>query len=172
LAISNQNLDVRPSPSSTLTKATTTASDIDVQLMQVLRKAPAFQNQDMVKEYYRMKESSKSQFTGVRMNYHVWRQRFIATVHSQQRLISDKGKSFIHYIFFYDKWKRLMGDRILVRGAKQKIVTTALDFLEGSKVQLLSLESVRGIQRKIGSIQDNFGHIPRRRGGVRAKWST
>jgi hypothetical protein len=89
-AASRQDLDVRPSPSSTLTKATTTASDIDVQLLQELRKAPAFQDQGMVKEYYRMKESNKSQFTGVRMNYHVWRRRFMAMVHYQQRLISDK----------------------------------------------------------------------------------
>jgi hypothetical protein len=104
----------------------------------------------MVKEYYRMKDSNKSQFTGVRMNYRVWRRRFIATVHSQQRLISDKGKALSTAI---DKRKRSMGDRILVlnynsqtyafliaevrrlyRGAKQKIVTTALDLFEGSKV--------------------------------------
>jgi hypothetical protein len=102
-ATSSQDLDVQPSPSSTLIKATTTASDIDVQLLQVLRKALAFQNQGMVKEYYRMKESNRSQFTGVRMNYHVWKRRFIARVHSQRRLISDKGKVLSNAI---DKRKR------------------------------------------------------------------
>jgi hypothetical protein len=50
LTTSSQDADVQPSPSSTLTKATTMASDIDVQLLQVLRKASAFQNQGMVKE--------------------------------------------------------------------------------------------------------------------------
>jgi hypothetical protein len=54
------------------------ASDIDVQLLQVLRKAPAFQNQGMVREYDRMKTSNRSQFTGDRMNYYVWKRRFIA----------------------------------------------------------------------------------------------
>jgi hypothetical protein len=124
-----------------------------------------FQNQEMVKEYCRMKESNKSQFTGVRMNYHVWRRRFIATFHSQQRLISDKGKALSNAIY---KRKRLMGDRILVlhydsqtyaflvaevrrlyRGAKQKIVTTALDLFDGSKLLLLSLESVRVFREKL-----------------------
>jgi hypothetical protein len=47
----------------------------------------------MVKEYYRVKELNKGLFASVRMNYHVWRQRFIATVHSQRRLISDKAKA-------------------------------------------------------------------------------
>jgi hypothetical protein len=37
----------------------------------------------MVREYYRVKESNTGQFAGVRINYHVWSQRFIATVHSQ-----------------------------------------------------------------------------------------
>jgi hypothetical protein len=127
---SRQDSDVRPSPSSPLTKATTTASDIDLQLLEVLRKAPSFssavkfgrkhallkenpdgqtfrafhhsltthwdvlpQDQGMVREYYRVKESNKGQFAGVKMNYHVWRRRFIATVHSQRRLISDKAKA-------------------------------------------------------------------------------
>jgi hypothetical protein len=51
------------------------------------------QDQGMVKEYYRVKELNKGLFASVRMNYHVWRQRFIATVHSQRRLISDKAKA-------------------------------------------------------------------------------
>jgi hypothetical protein len=94
-----------------LTKATTTASKIDVQLLQELRKAPAFQNQGMVKEYYRMHESNRSQFAGVRMNYHIWKQRFIATVHSQRRLISDKGKALSTAI---NERKQLMWEEFLV----------------------------------------------------------
>jgi hypothetical protein len=102
-----------------LTKVITTASDVDIQLLQVLRKAPAFsskgkfgrkyallkenpdgqtfrafdhtltrqwdvppQDQCMDRGYYMVKEPNKVQFAGVRMNYHVWRRRFIATVHS------------------------------------------------------------------------------------------
>jgi hypothetical protein len=164
-ATSSQNSEVRLSPSSTLTRATTTASNIDVQLLQLLRKAPVFQDQDMVKEYYRMKESNGSQFTGLRVNYHVWRQQFIALVHSQQRLTSDKGKVLSTAI---DKRKRSMGNRIrvlnydsqtytfliaemrrLYRETKQKIITTALDLFEGSKVQLSSLESVRALREKL-----------------------
>jgi hypothetical protein len=99
------------------------------------------------------------------MNYHVWRRRIIATVHCQQRLISDKGKDLSTAI---DKSKWLMGDRILVlnydsqtnaflkaevrrlyRVAKQKIATTALDLFKGSKIQLLSLESVRAFRDKL-----------------------
>jgi hypothetical protein len=64
----------------------------------------------MVREYYRVKESNRGRFAGVRMNYHVWRQRFIATVHSQRRLITDKAKALSTAI---DKKKRLMEDRIL-----------------------------------------------------------
>jgi hypothetical protein len=41
------------------------------------------QYQSMIKEYYEVKESQKGQFMGVRMNYHVWRRRFIDIVHSQ-----------------------------------------------------------------------------------------
>jgi hypothetical protein len=128
-ATSRQGSDVRASPSSTLTKTMTMASDVGIQLRQVLRNATASssagkfgkknalfeeyledhtfrafyhsrttqwdilpQDQGMDKEYYRVKESNKGQFAGVRMNYHVWRQRFIATVHSQWRLVSDKEK--------------------------------------------------------------------------------
>jgi hypothetical protein len=99
------------------------------------------------------------------MNYHVWRQRFIAKVQSQQRLIFDKGKALSTAI---DKRKPLMGDRIrvlnydsktyaflitevrrLYREAKQKIMATALDLLKGSKVQLSSLESVRAFREKL-----------------------
>jgi hypothetical protein len=126
-----------------LTKATTTASDVGIQLLQVRRKATAFssagkfgrkyallkekpdgqtfrafnhslttqwevlpQDQGMVRQYKRVKESNKGQFAGVRMNYHVWRRRFIATVHSQRRLISDKAKALSTAI---DKRKRLRG---------------------------------------------------------------
>jgi hypothetical protein len=90
---SSRDADVSPSPSLALAKATTIASDIDVQLLQVLRESPAFQNQGMGKKYYRMKESNRSQFTGDKMNHHVWKQRFRATVYSQRRLISDKEKA-------------------------------------------------------------------------------
>jgi hypothetical protein len=89
-ATSSHDSNVQPSPSSTLMKATTMALDIDVQLLQILRKAPAFQNQGMVEEYYRMKESNRSQFKGDRMKHHIWKRRFIATVQSQRSLISDK----------------------------------------------------------------------------------
>jgi hypothetical protein len=163
-ATSSQNSEVLLSPSSTLTRATTKASSRDVQLLQVLRKAPVFQDQDMVNEYYRMKESNGSQFAGVRMNYHVCRRRFITTAHSQRRLLSDKGKTLSTAI---DKRKQSMGDRIrvlnydsqtytfpiaeerrLYREANQKIMTTALDLLEGLKVQVSSLELVRAFREK------------------------
>jgi hypothetical protein len=91
-----------------LAKPTTKASDIDVQLLQVLRRAPAFQNQGMVKEYYGMKESNRSQFTGDKMNYHIWKRRCRATVHSQRRLISDKERALATAI---DKRRRLMRDK-------------------------------------------------------------
>jgi hypothetical protein len=201
-AMSRQDLDVRASPSSMLTKATTTASYISIQLLQVLRKATAFssagkfgrryallkenpdgqtfrafhhslttqwdvlpQDQGMVREYYRVKESNNGQFLGVRMKYHVWRQRFIATVHSQRRLISDKAKALSTAI---DKRKQLMGNRILgrhydpqtyaflmaevgrlYRGAYQEIATKALDLFKGSKIQLSSLKSVRTFRVKL-----------------------
>jgi hypothetical protein len=48
-------------------------------------------DQGMVKEYYKVKDSNKDQFARDRMNYPVWRWRFIATVHSQQMLISNKA---------------------------------------------------------------------------------
>jgi hypothetical protein len=96
LATSRQDLDVQSSPSSTLTKAMTTASDVGIELLQVLRNATPF--------------SSAGNFVkGVRMNYHVWRWKFIATVPSQRRLISDKAKALSATI---DKKKRRMGDRI------------------------------------------------------------
>jgi hypothetical protein len=100
-----------------LTKATTTVSDVGIQLRQALRNATASssvgnfgnknalfkeypddhtfrafyhsqpmqwdvlpQDQGMVREYYGVKKSNKSQFAGVRMNYHVWIRRFVANV--------------------------------------------------------------------------------------------
>jgi hypothetical protein len=99
------------------------------------------------------------------MNYHVWRRRFIATVHSQQRLISDKAKALSTAI---DKKKQLMGHRILClhydpptyafliaelgrlyRGANQEIAITALDLFKGSKIQLSSLVSVTAFRVKL-----------------------
>jgi hypothetical protein len=82
-ATSSQNSEVQLSPSSTLTRAKTTALSIDVQYLQLLRKAPVFQNLNMVDEYYRIKESNKGRFAGVGVNYYVWRQRAISTDHSQ-----------------------------------------------------------------------------------------
>jgi hypothetical protein len=79
-ATSSQDLDRQPSPSSTLMKATTTLSDINVQLLQVLREDVTFQNQGMIEEYCGMKESNRSQFTCDRMNYHIWKRKFIATI--------------------------------------------------------------------------------------------
>jgi hypothetical protein len=130
-----------------LTKATTTASYIGIELLQVLKNTTATssagkfgrkyvllkenpdghtfrafnhslttqwdvlpQERGLVREYYRVKESNTSQFAGIRMNYHVWRQRFIATAHSQRRLISDKAKALSNAI---DKKERLTADRIL-----------------------------------------------------------
>jgi hypothetical protein len=73
-----------------LAKATPIASDIDVKFLQVLKNAPAFPNQGMVKEYYKMKESNRSQFTADKMNDHIWKRRCRSKVHSQRRLFSDK----------------------------------------------------------------------------------
>jgi hypothetical protein len=61
-------------------KATTRLSDINVQLLQVLREDMSFQNQGMIEEYFGMKESNESQFTGDRMNYNIWKQKFIAMI--------------------------------------------------------------------------------------------
>jgi hypothetical protein len=45
------------------------------------------------------------------MNYDIWKRRFIAMVHSQRRLISDKGKALSTVI---DERKRLMWEEVLV----------------------------------------------------------
>jgi hypothetical protein len=71
----------------------------------------AFQNQGMDKKYYRMEESNRSQFTGNKMNYHIWKGRFRATVHSQRRLISVKEKALATAM---DKRRRLMRNKVLV----------------------------------------------------------
>jgi hypothetical protein len=76
---SSQDADRSPSPSWSLAKATQIASDIDVQLLQALRKALASQNQGVVKEYYKMKESNRSRFAGDKMNYHIWKRKCRAT---------------------------------------------------------------------------------------------
>jgi hypothetical protein len=44
-----------------------------------------------VKEYYKVKDANKDKFEGDRLNYPIWRRRFIATVHAQRMLISDKA---------------------------------------------------------------------------------
>jgi hypothetical protein len=35
-----------------------------------------------VKEYYKVRDANKDQFAGDRINFPVWRRRFLATVHS------------------------------------------------------------------------------------------
>jgi hypothetical protein len=59
---------------------TTKLSDINVQLLQVLREDMTFQNQGMIEEDCDRKESNGSQFTGDRMNYHIWKGKCIATI--------------------------------------------------------------------------------------------
>jgi hypothetical protein len=44
-----------------------------------------------VKEYYKVRDANKDQFAGDRINFPVWRRRFLATVHSSRMLISDKA---------------------------------------------------------------------------------
>jgi hypothetical protein len=119
----------------------------------------------MVKEYYKVKDSNRDQFAGDRMNYNVWRRRFIATVHSQRMLISDKALALSTAL---DKTVDLLGNMIrglhydpttyailiaelerLYRGADQEIATTALDLFKGAKVQLASLKLVRAFRVKL-----------------------
>jgi hypothetical protein len=66
-------------------------------------------DQGMVKEYNKVKDLNKDQFAGDRMNYPVLRQRFIATVHSQQMLISDKALALSTAL---DKKVELLGNMI------------------------------------------------------------
>jgi hypothetical protein len=66
-------------------------------------------DQGMVKEYDKVKDSNKHQFAGNMMNYPVWRRRFIATVHSQQMLISDKALALSTAL---DKNVELLGNMI------------------------------------------------------------
>jgi hypothetical protein len=44
-----------------------------------------------VKEYYKVGDASKDQFAGDRINFPVWRRRFLATVHLSRTLILDKA---------------------------------------------------------------------------------
>jgi hypothetical protein len=48
-------------------------------------------DQGPVKEFYKVKDANKELFSGNRLNYPVWCRRFIATVHMQRMLISDKA---------------------------------------------------------------------------------
>jgi hypothetical protein len=110
-------------------------------------------DQGMVKEYYRVKDSNKDQFAGNRMNYPVWRQRFIATVHSQRMLISDKALAWSTAL---DNKVDLLGNMIrglhydpttyailiaelerLYRRADQELTTTALDLYNSRLLALL-----------------------------------
>jgi hypothetical protein len=44
-----------------------------------------------VKQYYKVRDANKDQSAGDRINFPVWRRRFIATVHATHMLISDKA---------------------------------------------------------------------------------
>jgi hypothetical protein len=62
-------------------KAKTTLLDKKkVQLLQVLREDMTFQNQGMIEEYCGIKESHKSWFADGEGNYHIWKQKIIATI--------------------------------------------------------------------------------------------
>jgi hypothetical protein len=119
----------------------------------------------MVKEYYKVKDSNKDQFADDQMNYPVWRRIFIATVHSQRMLTSDKALALSTAL---DKKVDLLGNMIrglhydpmtyailiaelerLYGGADQETATTALDLFKGAKVQLVSLDSLRAFRVKI-----------------------
>jgi hypothetical protein len=104
---------------------------------------------------------------GDRLNYPVWQRRFIATVHAQKMLISDKVLALstaldsksetlgplirsLHYdpptyAKLISELERLFG------GADQVIAYTAAELFKGQKVQLTSLESARTFRVKLSS---------------------
>jgi hypothetical protein len=124
-------------------------------------------DQGPVKEFHKVKEANKDLFSGNRLNYPVWRRRFIATVHMQRMLISDKALALasaldkkvemleqmvrgLHYdaptyVGLIAELERLFG------GADQEIATTVADLLKGPRIQLNSLDSVRGFRVKLAS---------------------
>jgi hypothetical protein len=75
----------------------------------------------MVKDYYKVKDLNKDQFAGDIMNYPVCRRRFIATVHSQRMLISDKALALSTAL---DKKVDLLGN--MIRGLHYDPTTSAI----------------------------------------------
>jgi hypothetical protein len=124
-------------------------------------------DQGPAKEFYKVKNANKDLFSGNRLNYPVWRSRFIATVHMQRMLILDKALALataldkkvemleqmlrgLHYdattyAGLIAELERLFG------GADQEIATTVADLLKGPRIQLNSLDSVRGFSVKHAS---------------------
>jgi hypothetical protein len=93
--MSSQGSERRPSPLSTLMKATTTLLDKNVHLLLVLREDMNFQNQGMIEEYCGIKESNGSRFAGNGVNYHIWKQKIIAMI-SLDRVSFRQRKNFVH----------------------------------------------------------------------------
>jgi hypothetical protein len=125
-----------------------------------------------VKKYYKLRDANKDQFAGDRINFPVWRRRFLAMVHSSRMLILDKALALsmaldkknetlasmirgshynpITYAGIIAELERLWG------GLDQEIATTAADLFKGSKVQLTSLESVRAFRVKLVSYRSTL----------------
>jgi hypothetical protein len=135
----------------------------------------------MVKEYYKVKDSNKDQFAGDGMNYLVWRQRFIATVHSKRMLIFDKALALSTAL---DNKVDLLGNMIrglhydpkiyatliaelerLYGGADQEIATTALYLFKGAKVQLSSRDLVRAFRVKLQAYRATLDKYHKREAG-------
>jgi hypothetical protein len=111
-----------------------------------------------VKEYYKVKDANQDKFAGDRLMYPVWRRRFFATVHGKRMNISDKALAlslaldkkceilaFMVRGLHYDPttYAQIIAELERVfRGADQEIAAVAADLLKGTRVQLLSLESV------------------------------
>jgi hypothetical protein len=132
--------------------------------------------QGAVKEYNKVENANKDRFMGDRLPYPVWRRRFIATVHAQRMLISDKALALstpfdsknetlgplirsLHYdpptyVKLISELERLFG------GADQEIAYTANELYKGQKVQLTLLESVRAFRVKLsayGTTLETYG---------------
>jgi hypothetical protein len=115
-------------------------------------------DQGQVKDYYKIKDANQDKFTGERLNYPVFRWRFIATVHNQRIAISDKALALSNAL---DKKNETLANMVrglhfdgktyaglisglerLFGGREQEIASTAADLFKGSKVQLAFLDSV------------------------------
>jgi hypothetical protein len=59
------------------------------------------QNQSMIRQYYKVKGSQKSQFKGVRRSYHIWRRRFIDIALTQP--LAEPLRSVKTFIIFEDR---------------------------------------------------------------------